>query len=235
MNKQFAPKVPSEALLYRSDTFDQDLASHFHQSNNDASRALVTTVINVADYDNKIASDNQFFLSSQAALQSSAITLTAGSRLITTPPKKISYVDLNHFNRMLKRREARNQRTRKPGCLPGKRKGHVNESRHERAKGRLRANGDRILSVTEATQPRTTPGKRAAEEDSVADLPVKKKGLECTGATCSSCCDKVSYKSWPEEPKGMEKDTGSTRINKGLTMSFYGAEELEELRKQYPI
>jgi len=103
--------------LYRSDTFGQDLASHFRQSNDDASRALVTIVIN------------------------------------------------------------------------------------ERAKGRLRANGDR--SVTEATQPRTTPGKSAAEEDSIADLPVKKKGLECIGATCSSCCDKVSYKSLPEEPKGL--------------------------------
>ena len=52
------------------------------------------------------------------------------------------------------------------------------------------------------------------------------------GVTCNSCCDKVSYKSLPEEPKGMEKYTGSTRINKGLTKSFYGAEELEELRKQ---
>lgn len=136
MNKRCAPKIPFEALFYGSDTFVQDLASHFHQSNNDASRALVTTVINVANYDDKIASDNQLLLSNQAALQSSAIALTAGSQSIPTPSKKISYVDPHHFNRILKRRETRNQRTMKPGCSPGNRKKYVSKSRYEWAKGR---------------------------------------------------------------------------------------------------
>ncbi len=209
------------------------MASHFHQSNNDASRALVITIINVANHDDKIASDNQFLLSNQAALQSSATALTAGSQSIPTPPKKVSYVDPHHFNRILKRREKGNQRTMKPGCSPGDRKKYVSKSRCEWAKGRLRANGDRLLSVTEVTQPKTTSGKSVAEEDSVANLPHEKKGIECTGATYSSRCNKVSYKCLPDEPKGMEKDTGSNQINKSLTMSFYGAEEPEELRRRH--
>lgn len=94
------------------------------------------------------------------------------------------------------------------------------------------------MRVTEAAQVRTGSAKRdAKEKPSNASLSFERKRNECTGVTYSSCRDRGSCKLLQEKPIHMRTEDpikGSTKTNKGLTMSFYGVEELEELRKRYP-
>ena len=90
------------------------LMSHLLQINDDASRVLgATTVSNLASYGGHSGSD--LLPLDQAPQQSCACSLhhpftpTTGSPSIQTLHEEISYVNAKQFNRILKRRETRNQ------------------------------------------------------------------------------------------------------------------------------
>lgn len=78
--------------------------------------------------------------------------------------------------------------------------------------------------------------REAEEKASNARLSIARKRGECTGMTYSNYRDQGSCKPLREKQSHMDiekPNKGSIRINKALTMSFYGAKELEELHKRY--
>lgn len=216
--------------------------SHLLQINDDASRVLGgATIRNFASYGEH--SGSQVLPLDQASQQSSSCSLhrpfipTTGNLSIQTLRKEISYANTKQFDRILKLRETRNQLDTKLGRSSGNRRKDIHESRHQWARRRPRAKSGRFLSVTDVAQLRTGSERREAKEKATnVSFSIERKRSEFKGVTYSNCRDKGSCKPLREKQfhMGMEKpNKGSTKINKALIMSFYGAEELGELHQRY--
>lgn len=169
------------------------------------------------------------------------------------------YVNAKQFERILKRRVARQRLEERLRRTPGNRRSYLHESRHKHAIRRPRGPGGRFLSKDELErqekevqtgttvryqipETRTEPNTNHVKEesaDSVADVPTKDKRGKRREEARNGSRDKE-----PDEPEAWQTFNtlsqsqvhakGSNHISRAMTTSFCGAAELEELHKRFP-
>lgn len=169
------------------------------------------------------------------------------------------YVNAKQFERILKRRVARQRLEERLRRTPGNRRSYLHESRHKHAIRRPRGPGGRFLSKDELErqekevqtgttvryqipETRTEPNTNHVKEesaDSVADVPTKDKRGKRREEARNGSRDKE-----PHEPEAWQTFNtlsqsqvhakGSNHISRAMTTSFCGAAELEELHKRFP-
>lgn len=94
------------------------------------------------------------------------------------------YVNAKQFNRILKRRDARQRLNEKSGSMPRGRKPYMHESRHRHAARRPRGPGGKFLSKNQTPKGRNEPNKISTKEkeaESIDDIPEKYKGRSGKG------------------------------------------------------
>jgi len=169
------------------------------------------------------------------------------------------YVNARQFKRILKRRVARQRLEARLGCAPGSRRPYVHESRHKHAMRRPRGPGGRFLNKNELERQRRsvqeclTDSARTLETrtgpntdrmdlertNSLAALPRdhwgKPREVVCNGSQDNETHKFEARQSSNTDSKPQVYMEGSNHISKAMTSSFYGAGELEVLRKRFEV
>ncbi len=169
------------------------------------------------------------------------------------------YVNAKQFERILKRRVARQRVEEGLGCTPGSRRSYLHESRHKHVIRRPRGPGGRFLNKDELERPkkevqtgtivrcqipetRTGPNTNHVKEESadlVAGMPTNDGRGERREEARNGSRDKE-----PHQPEAWQTSItlsqsqvhakGSNHISRAMTTSFCGAAELEELHRRFP-
>ena len=169
------------------------------------------------------------------------------------------YVNAKQFERILKRRVARERIEERSVCTPGSRRSYLHESRHKHTIRRPRGPGGKFLKKDEfmrqekevqtgttvscqipetRTRPNTNHVKDASA-DSVAGMPTKDERGERREGARNGSREKESHRAEARKTSNTLSESQvhpkiSNRISKAMTTSFYGPAELEELQKRFP-
>jgi hypothetical protein len=169
------------------------------------------------------------------------------------------YVNARQLKRILKWRVARQRLKARLGCVPGSRRPYVHESRHKHAMRRPRGPGGRFLNKNELERQRGSVPKclmdsaRTLETrigpntdrmdvertDSLAALPRdhwgKPREVVRNGSQNNETDKLEARQSSNIDSESQLYTKGFNHISKAMTSSFYGAGELEVLRKRFDV
>jgi nuclear transcription factor Y alpha len=188
--------------------------------------------------------------------QSQALYIEETSRPIEETP---FYVNARQFKRILKRRVARQRLEARLGCTSGSRRPYLHESRHKHAMRRPRGPGGRFLNKNELERQRRKVQKCLTDSaqtletgtgpntdrmdvertDSLAALPRdhwgKPREVVRNGSQDNETDKLEARQSSNTDSESQLYMKGSNHISKAMTSSFYGAGELEVLRKRFEV
>ena len=162
------------------------------------------------------------------------------------------YVNARQYERLLKRRVARQRLEARSGCAPGSRRPYLHESRHKHAMKRPRGPGGRFLKKDELERQRRKVQKcltdRAQTPETRTGPNTDRMDVGRTDSLAALPRDVVRNDSQDNETDKLEARQssnthsepqlyrkGSNHISRAMTSSFYGAEELEDLHKRFEI
>ncbi len=170
------------------------------------------------------------------------------------------YVNAKQFDRILKRRMARQRLAEKAGYTPGIRKPRIHESRHKHAMRRPRGPGGKFLTKDElkrkrknvqngttdkshTLKTRTRPNISHAKKESVdwaVRIPTKDEKGERRKDIRNSSRDKETDEPQAKQTSNVRSEhqiesNRSFKISKAITTSFYEAAELKDLHNRFPI
>lgn len=155
------------------------------------------------------------------------------------------YINARQFERIMKRRDARQQLEARLGCASGSRRPYVHESRHKQPMRRPRGPGGRFLKKPDGArtlEPRTGPNTDRIDVErtnSLAALPRdhwgKPREVVCNGSQDNETHKLEARQSSNTDSKSQVYMKGSNHISKAMTSSFYGAGELEVWRKRFEV
>ena len=155
------------------------------------------------------------------------------------------YVNAKQFERILKRRVARQRLEERLGCTTGSRRSYIHQSRHKHAMRRPRGPGGRFLNKDELQEKKVQTGTTVR-----CQIPETRTGPNTNHVKEESADSEAGVPAQDmrgerrEEARNGRRESplsesqvhlrGSNPISKAMTTSFYGPGELEGLQKRFP-